>query len=92
MKFAATLITQLRDHLLKFYPPDHLVHFVWTGSGTGPLAVEPRIETLPIAELDHPGSDVMSTLLIPRIKSTIKKKTNQIDFVGRQDRQPAGLA
>ncbi|HEY3610610.1 MAG TPA: SAM-dependent methyltransferase, partial [Pseudonocardiaceae bacterium] len=63
----SSTVAALRDHLLRFYPADHEVHFVRTGSGVGPLSIRPNIETLPLAELDHPGGNTMSTLLIPRL-------------------------
>lgn len=60
----STTITELRDHLLQFYPGDHRVCYVHTGSGTS--TAESRAQTLPLAELDHPGADPMSTLVVPR--------------------------
>jgi uncharacterized protein YabN with tetrapyrrole methylase and pyrophosphatase domain len=62
----STTISTLRDYLLRFYPPDHTVHFVTTGAGAGPLR-GPDIETLRLAELDHPGRHQGSTLFVPRL-------------------------
>jgi tetrapyrrole (corrin/porphyrin) methylase-like protein len=59
-------VTTLRDHLLRFYPPDHEVHFDTTGSGAGPHLTGPDIQTLALCDLDHPGRQQASTLLVPR--------------------------
>jgi hypothetical protein len=59
-------VSMLRDHLLRFYPPDHKVHFDTTGSGAGPHLKGPDIETLALRDLDHPGRQQASTLLVPR--------------------------
>lgn len=64
---ASSTITKVRDQLLKFYPPDHEVHFVHTGTGTGTHALRARIETVRLGELDHPGGHVLSTLVVPRL-------------------------
>ncbi|MGC7102945.1 SAM-dependent methyltransferase [Amycolatopsis lurida] len=72
MKTSST-ITALRDHLLRFYPTDHPVRYIETGSGT--RATTPHIETLPLTELDHPGDHTMSTLLVPRLTPH-----HQLDF------------
>lgn len=81
----SSMVSRLRDHLLKFYPPEHRVHFVWTGSGVGATATSGRIESLALAELDHPGREAMSTLLVPRIGRDAK-----LDFEGNQDRELIG--
>ncbi|MEW9555357.1 SAM-dependent methyltransferase [Nonomuraea sp. NPDC050783] len=57
-------ITALRDHLLRFYPAEHPVHYIHTASGT---AARTDLETMPLAKLDHPGAQSHSTLLIPRL-------------------------
>jgi uncharacterized protein YabN with tetrapyrrole methylase and pyrophosphatase domain len=62
----STAIADLRDHLLRFYPPDHLVHYIKAGAGTGPYLVGADIESIPLRDLDHPGHDPLSTLYIPR--------------------------
>jgi uncharacterized protein YabN with tetrapyrrole methylase and pyrophosphatase domain len=67
----SSTIVALRNHLLRFYPPDHEVHFISVRSGTGPRSLTPHIETLPLADLDHPGTEVLSTLFVPR--STTRK-------------------
>jgi uncharacterized protein YabN with tetrapyrrole methylase and pyrophosphatase domain len=59
-------VSALRDHLLRFYPPDHEVHFVTTGSGAGPYLRGPDIETVALRDLDHPGRQPASTLVVPR--------------------------
>jgi uncharacterized protein YabN with tetrapyrrole methylase and pyrophosphatase domain len=64
MQTSSTLAA-LRDHLLRFYPPEHEVHFVQTATGTD--GIGPVIETLPLSELDQPGRSMISTLLIPRL-------------------------
>jgi uncharacterized protein YabN with tetrapyrrole methylase and pyrophosphatase domain len=65
----SSTVAVLRDHLLRFYPSEHEVHFVQTGSGPGPNSIRPSIETLPLTDLDHPGRDLLSTLLVPRLGS-----------------------
>lgn len=67
---SSTNVAELRDHLLRFYPPDHTVHFVKTGAGAGPRLVGADIESLPLRDLDHPGRQQGSTLLVPRAKPT----------------------
>jgi uncharacterized protein YabN with tetrapyrrole methylase and pyrophosphatase domain len=61
-------VSQLRDHLLRFYAPDHEVHYVTTGSGMGPYLLASGIETIALRDLDHPGRETLSTLLVPRAK------------------------
>ncbi|RAY11559.1 hypothetical protein DPM19_30120 [Actinomadura craniellae] len=68
METSSTLV-DLRDYLLRFYPPEHRVHFIKTGSGAGPRSVGPAIETLPLAELHRSGRNQGSTLLVPRMDS-----------------------
>lgn len=63
----SSTMTTLRDQLLRFYPPDHEIHFATTGSGVGPAASRPTIETLRLADLDHPGTQSMGTLVVPRL-------------------------
>lgn len=65
----SSTITDLRDHLLRFYPADHAVHYVKIGSGAGPHLVGPDIETVLLGDLDHPGRQQASTLLVPRLRS-----------------------
>ncbi|GDY31807.1 SAM-dependent methyltransferase [Gandjariella thermophila] len=72
----SSTIAALRDHLLRFYPPSHPVRYVQTTSGT--QLAGPSIETLPLAELDHPGSHTMSTLFVPR-----RTVHDDLDFPGR---------
>ena len=76
----SSTITRLRDHLLKFYPPDHLVHFVTTGTGVGADAFHARIETISLADLDHPGDGTASTLLVPRATPFGMRAGVQMDF------------
>ncbi len=62
----SSTITQLRDHLLGFYPPEHPVYFIHTASGT---STGTEIETMPLVKLDHPGMQSHSTLLVPRLNA-----------------------
>jgi uncharacterized protein YabN with tetrapyrrole methylase and pyrophosphatase domain len=62
----STSVAKLRDHLLRFYAPDHEVHYVTTGAGTGPHLLASAIETVELRDLDHPGRQPLSTLLVPR--------------------------
>lgn len=61
-------VSTLRDRLLRFYPPDHHVHFDTTGSGAGPHLKAPDIETVALRDLDHPGRQQASTLIVPRVE------------------------
>jgi hypothetical protein len=63
----SSTVSALRDHLLRFYPSEHPVHFIKTGSGSGSRSVSSIIETLALADLDHPGRHQASTLLVPRL-------------------------
>lgn len=74
---ASSTVTRLRDHLLRFYPPDHEVHFAMTGSGVGPRSADPVVETLTLEELDHPGRQTLSTLLVPRLDP---ENSHRLDF------------
>jgi uncharacterized protein YabN with tetrapyrrole methylase and pyrophosphatase domain len=67
IELSSTLL-RLRDHLLRFYAPDHEVHYVTTGMGAGPHLLAAGIETVPLRDLDHPGREPLSTLLVPRAK------------------------
>jgi len=62
----SSVVQLLRDHLLRFYAPDHTVHYIKTGSGAGPRSLGAEVETLLLRDLDHPGWNAGSTLLIPR--------------------------
>lgn len=66
MKVSST-VNNLRDHLLRFYPAKHIVHYVTSGAGTGPHLVGPDVESMPLHDLDHPGRNQASTLLVPRL-------------------------
>jgi hypothetical protein len=66
----SSTISLLRDHLLRFYPPHHIVYYATTGAGTGPRATVPDIESMPLSDLDHPGHRPGSTLYVPRIPGT----------------------
>lgn len=61
----SSAVAVLRDHLLRFYPADHEVHYIKTGSGPGARSLAPDIETLRLADLDHPGRNQGGTLLVP---------------------------
>jgi uncharacterized protein YabN with tetrapyrrole methylase and pyrophosphatase domain len=63
-------IVRLRDHLLKFYPAEHEVHFVTTSAGGGPSLRASEIESVALRDLDHPGRSQGSTLVVPRGKSS----------------------
>ncbi len=67
---ASTTVAVLRDHLLRFYPPDHMVHYVKSGAGAGPHLVGADIESVPLRDLDHPGRQPLSTLFVPRAAGT----------------------
>lgn len=66
---ASTTVARLRARLAQWYPPDHVVHFVTTGHGSGAHILAGRIESLALRELDHPGRSQMSTLLVPRLEA-----------------------
>jgi uncharacterized protein YabN with tetrapyrrole methylase and pyrophosphatase domain len=68
MEVSSTIAT-LRDHLLKFYPPDHIVHYVATSAGAGPHLIASDVLSLPLRDLDHPGRHQGATLVVPRAKS-----------------------
>lgn len=76
----SSAVSALRDHLLRYYPGGHQVRFVHTGSGTGARAMTAAIETLPLAELDHPGRNLLSTLVVPRLEPSA-----QLDFARREE-------
>jgi len=63
----SSTVSELRDHLLRFYPADHEVHFDKTGAGAGPHLVAPDVETVTLRDLDHPGRAQASTLIVPRL-------------------------
>lgn len=65
---ASSTVARLRDYLLRFYPPEHPVHFATTASGAGADMLVSHVETLALADLDHPGSHQGSTLLVPRLE------------------------
>jgi uncharacterized protein YabN with tetrapyrrole methylase and pyrophosphatase domain len=67
IKLSST-VAKLRDHLLRFYPSDHEVHFDTTSAGSGSHVQTPHVETLPLRDLDHPGRLQASTLLVPRLE------------------------
>ena len=75
----SSMISLLRDHLLRFYPPDHIVYYVTTGAGAGPHLTGPGIESMPLSDLDHPGHRQSSTLYVPRIPGTTP---TSFDFEG----------
>ncbi|MGV9879644.1 SAM-dependent methyltransferase [Streptomyces sp. NPDC003006] len=71
----STTMTELRDHLLRFYPPDHVVHYVHASSGTSTAG--PSVQPLPLSDLDHPSAHTMSTLCVPRLSAA----TSPLDFM-----------
>jgi uncharacterized protein YabN with tetrapyrrole methylase and pyrophosphatase domain len=56
----------LRDHLLRFYPREQEVHCVSAEAGVGPRLLATGIETVALGDLDHPGRQHASTLVLPR--------------------------
>ena len=56
------------------YPADHTVHYVKTGSGAGPHLVGADIETITLADLNHPGRQQASTLFVPRLPTSTLKR------------------
>jgi hypothetical protein len=76
----SSIVHLLRDHLLAFYPPNHRVHYIKTGSGAGPRSLGAEVETLELRDLDHPGWNAGSTLLIPR---TTPPGPGRYDFASR---------
>jgi uncharacterized protein YabN with tetrapyrrole methylase and pyrophosphatase domain len=79
MEMSST-IPRLRDHLLRFYSPDHRVHFITTGTGIGPRALGADVETLSLRDLDRPGRSQGSTLLVPR---AVAPGRGRFDFASR---------
>jgi uncharacterized protein YabN with tetrapyrrole methylase and pyrophosphatase domain len=80
----STALTELRDYLLQFYPPQHQAHFIKTGSGSGPRSVGPVIDTVPLADLDRSALNQGATLLIPR-----RDDRRELDFEPPAARVPA---
>jgi len=58
----------LRDHLLRYYAPEHEVHVVTTEAGTGPHQLAAGIETVALRDLDDLGRRQLGTLLVQRAK------------------------
>lgn len=65
----SSTVSNLRDYLLRFYPPDHEVHYDTTGAGPGSI-VAADIETLALRNLDGPGRRQAGTLLVPRLTNS----------------------
>ncbi|MFE3177851.1 SAM-dependent methyltransferase [Amycolatopsis sp. NPDC059090] len=84
----STAIAAIRDHLLGHYPPQHQVHFVHTGSGTGARGFTSTVETLPLAELDHPGRNPLSTLVVPRLAPSTRLDFQRPDTAAAKDTVP----
>ena len=78
---SSSTIGKLRDHLLRFYPADHEIHFVKTGSGSGSRGMHSIIETVRLKHLDRPGTEGASTLLVPRLEE-FKRRGVLLDFNG----------
>lgn len=53
------------------------MHYVTTGAGTGPRLLSPDVQTLALRDLDHPGRQPLSTLVVPRLKHAGRRR---IDF------------
>lgn len=62
----SSTVPELRDHLLRFYPPEHEVCFVTTDHGPGAV-VAPYVERVTLRDLDGPGRRQLATLLVPRL-------------------------
>lgn len=73
-------VAELRDHLLKFYPPDHEVHHVKAASGSGEGGVNAVVETIMLKDLDQPGRQLVSSLLVPRAPDYAHKGKLRLDF------------
>jgi len=84
----STTVVILRDHLLRFYPPDHVVHYVKSGAGAGPHLVGADIESFRLRDLDHPGHQPGSTLFVPRAAGTSRTRLD-FDNPARPGAQPA---
>jgi uncharacterized protein YabN with tetrapyrrole methylase and pyrophosphatase domain len=76
---SSSTIAKLRDHLLRFYPANHEIHFVKTGSGSGGHGMRSIIETVRLKDLDRPGTEGASTLLVPRLEE-FKRRGVVLDF------------
>jgi uncharacterized protein YabN with tetrapyrrole methylase and pyrophosphatase domain len=63
----SSTVSELRDHLLRFYPPDHEVSFATTDAGAAAHRHEPHVERVALRDLDGPGDRQASTLLVPRL-------------------------
>lgn len=63
---ASSEIPVLRDHLLRFYAPEHKVHYVTAASFSGPHLLASGVQSLALGELDDPGTSQISTLVVPR--------------------------
>ncbi|MEV5573890.1 SAM-dependent methyltransferase [Spirillospora sp. NPDC052269] len=63
----STGVAVLRDYLLRFYPPSHIVHYAKTGSGADSHHMRAEIESFPLSDLDNPGVQQISTLFVPRL-------------------------
>ncbi|ANB33301.1 uncharacterized protein YabN with tetrapyrrole methylase and pyrophosphatase domain [Rhodovulum sulfidophilum] len=75
-----TTVAELRDHLLKFYPPDHRIHHVKAASGSGESGVNAVVETIELKDLDQPGRQLVSSLLVPRAPDYAHKGKLRLDF------------
>jgi len=73
-------VARLRDHLLKFYPADHPVHHIKAASGSGESSVNAVVETVELKDLDQPGRQVVSTLLVPRAPGYRNRGKLRLDF------------
>lgn len=62
----SSTVPELRDYLLRFYPPEHEVCFVTSDHGPGAV-VAPYIERATLRDLDGPGRRQLATLLVPRL-------------------------
>ncbi len=75
---SSSTVATLRDYLLRFYPPDHEIHFDTTASGAGASIISSHIETLALHDLDHPGRHQGSTLLVPRLTHPGRKANRSV--------------
>jgi tetrapyrrole (corrin/porphyrin) methylase-like protein len=79
---AGVPVPVLRDHLLRFYGPEHEVHLVDSKPATGPRLLAAGVKTIALRDLEPSGCPSTSALLVPRAQRA------RFDF----DRSVAGAA
>ena len=83
----STTVAALRDHLLRFYPPGHVVHYATTGAGAGPHLIGADVQSFPLSDLDNTGRQQMSTLFVPR--AAVGRAKLDFDSPALRGAQPA---